>query len=189
MNSFFIGLLITKKLRFIRCPSEAVRMEVSKMGKLKLVGCSFFGDPFHSESGWDEKNEIGLLWKRFMRLYSKHSEYFGKAQVDKNLMYEVHVKSDNKKTSEFSVFVGVKVESFDDIPVGMLAMVVPPSTFARFTFKVTELDHENEIPAEISEAKLKQNSDYLIQVYDSSKFRGFEDKDSEIGFLVPVDGE
>lgn len=28
-----------------------------------LVGLSFFGDPFRTNAGWTEENEIGRLWR------------------------------------------------------------------------------------------------------------------------------
>jgi hypothetical protein len=39
---------------------------IVETGQMTLLGFSFFGDPFRFHGGWEEENEIGRLWSRFM---------------------------------------------------------------------------------------------------------------------------
>jgi len=54
--------------------------------RLKLIGCVYYGDPFHSKEGWNIENEIGILWKRFMNLCEKHNEIPHSAHSDINYL-------------------------------------------------------------------------------------------------------
>ena len=47
--------------------------------QITLVGMSFYGDPFDTHAGWDEDNQIGLLWKRLFAFLQKDA-FFGLSQ-------------------------------------------------------------------------------------------------------------
>ncbi len=44
----------------------------------RMVGMSFFGDPFTHATMWSEDNGIGHLWKRFGSWMQKKYSYAGK---------------------------------------------------------------------------------------------------------------
>ena len=48
----------------------------------KLLGCVFYGDPFHSAEEWSYENEIGKLWQRFGALTYKYSILMNKISIE-----------------------------------------------------------------------------------------------------------
>ncbi|MHA2232615.1 MAG: GyrI-like domain-containing protein [Candidatus Hodarchaeales archaeon] len=167
------------------------RIEITDEEKsLRLVGCIFYGDPFHAVGGWSEKNEIGLTWQRFMDLYEQHKDLIQKHQINQNLMYEIHIEpAEYNKTKRFYVFVGVEVSAFDQMPLGMFAKILPPAKYAIFTFQGKKMFSGGDFIWK----KWLPNSDYreihpfLIQAYDSKRFRGLDSEDSELDYYIPIE--
>ena len=58
--------------------------------EIKLVGMSFYGDPFETSAGWTEENQIGRLWQRFMTYLAEHTDKI-QHPVPVQASYEVHV--------------------------------------------------------------------------------------------------
>jgi AraC family transcriptional regulator len=61
---------------------------------LKLLGCVYYGDPCHSHEAGSIKNEIGHLWERFGKNYSKHVNELQNVTVDKNVAWEAHIQTE-----------------------------------------------------------------------------------------------
>lgn len=86
------------------------RIEIIDRKKpLKVMGCLFYGDPFHSKGEWSMENEIGLLWQRFGALYEKHKEMIDRYRVDKGVAYEIHIQPKDYEEA-FSYFI----EAYDE---------------------------------------------------------------------------
>jgi AraC family transcriptional regulator len=151
---------------------------------LNLVGMVFYGDPFKGAEGWSEENEIGKLWTRFI----------AKEELIKNSVgeggYEVHIEPEEyKDTKNFYVFVGVEVEKIDEVPHEMFVKVLPPTTYAVFTLKGEEI--RSNWPESIYKEWLPQSlyeeaHKYLIEYYDSTRFKGMDNPESELDIYVPV---
>lgn len=74
--------------------------------RLTIAGLSFFGDPFHTNAGWTEENEIGRLWQRLFGYLTLPDCPYPRPEV----YYEVHLRSHaTPMTGEFEVFVGFEV--------------------------------------------------------------------------------
>ena len=66
---------------------------------LKLLGCVYYGNPFHSAEEWSYENEIGKLWNRFGELTYKYSKLLKGISIDRDIAYEVHLEPEEfKKT-------------------------------------------------------------------------------------------
>ena len=152
--------------------------------EITLVGMVFYGDPFKDKGGWSAENEIGKLWKRFI----------AKAESVKNAIghgaYEVHIEPEEyKETKNFYVFVGVEVEKIDDIPLEMFVKVLPPSKYAVFTLKGKEIT--SNWPDQIYKKWLpksgyKEAHKFTIEYYDDQRFKGMDNKESELDIYVPI---
>ena len=69
--------------------------------EILLIGMSFYGDPFDSYGGWDDENEIGRLWRRFMTFLNTNKEGIHNP-VNLDAALEVHVY--NPETSSKGFF-------------------------------------------------------------------------------------
>ena len=113
--------------------------KIVERGEIKLVGMK--------ERIIMPNNTIPQLWEKFMEREneiknSRKKEWFGVAD---NMASE---------TYEFDEIVAVEVDDFENIPVGMISMVIAPQKFLVFT-------HKGKIFDENGESKLSKTYDYL----------------------------
>ncbi len=156
---------------------------------LKLIGCVFYGDPFHSAEGWSVENEIGLVWNRFLALYKKNKKMILEHQINPNTSYEVHIEPEEyKETKKFYVFVGVEVKGLEIIPLEMYLKILPVTMYAKFTFQGKQMfKGANYIYQEwLPQSNYREAFPFLIQAYDESRFKGLDNKDSELDFYIPI---
>jgi predicted transcriptional regulator YdeE len=157
-------------------------------GPMTLVGLSFFGDPFRLHGGWEEENEIGRLWARFMAYWSQHAPEI-RHVVDPTVMYEVHVEhAEMAQTGEFEVFCGVEVTRLDALPVELVAKVLPATRYAVFTLRGAEIASDwNQAMADwMARAGVQRAYPYGFQRYDE-RFKGVDRmEESVLEAYVPV---
>jgi AraC family transcriptional regulator len=153
-----------------------------------LLGVNFFGDPF-SMSGWTEGNEIHRLWQRFEGFFAQHVE---RIKNIKNPGVGYEVWSSDEETAVkglFDIFVGIEIESLDDVPVELLVKVLPPTQYAVFTFQGEEIT--SDWPRKIYQEWLPNSGyeaahQYNFQYYDE-RFKGIDQIDeSIIDVYMPV---
>jgi AraC family transcriptional regulator len=159
--------------------------------RMVLLGFSFFGDPFALSSGWTEDNEIGRLWKRYGAYLAKNADQM-KHVRDHEVCYEVHVgHEETASLGHFEVFVGVEVGDLGDVPVELLVKVLPPTTYAVFTFSGEEItsDWQQVIDQDwMPGSGYEQAHRYTFQLYDR-RFKGMDRLDeSEIDVYIPIRG-
>ena len=161
---------------------------IIKENQIMLVGFSFFGDPFAESGGWTEENEIGRLWNRFTIYLTDHRDRI-KHIKDDACAYEVHVESEETASKGHrEIFVGVEVERLEDIPVEMLAKILPPAQYAVFTLKGEQItsDWSKMIWEWMSGAGYESAYPYGFQLYDQ-RFKGLDNLEgSELDVYVPV---
>jgi len=154
-----------------------------------LGGLSFFGDPFQTSAEWTEENEIGRLWKRFMKLYGQRGERI-KSIKNNCVFYEVQiVHEETESKGLFEVFVGIEINEFIEIPVELLIKILPPAKYAVFTIKGQEIisDWTWKISYEwLPQAGYEQTHQFNFQLYDS-RFKGLDRvEESVIDVYIPV---
>ena len=162
---------------------------IIEKGQMMLLGFSFFGDPFTTSAGWTEENEIGRLWNRFMTYLTQYGNCIQHVKGD-HVAYEVHIEAEETaKTGEWEVFVGVEVGRLEDVPTQLLIKILPPSTYAVFTFSGEQItsDWHSYIYKEWMPGSGYQTAHkYSFQLYDQ-RFKGLENLDeSELDVYVPV---
>lgn len=162
--------------------------QITRKLSLKLVGCVYYGDPFHHGEEWTVENEVGKLWQRFMSLSQKYSSLLAGISAKKNSAYEVHIEPEEYRTTKnYYVFVGVEVTSIEEIPLEMFVKVLPETRYALFTTKLKD----KHLAAQVLENWIPQNGyeqayPYIIEAYDANRFRGIDDVTSEIDWYLPV---
>jgi predicted transcriptional regulator YdeE len=157
-------------------------------GPMTLVGLSFYGDPFRFHGGWEQENEIGRLWARFMAYYDRRRAEI-RHMVDPSVMYEVHVEhAETARTGEFEVFCGVEVTRLDETPVELVAKVLPATQYAVFTLRGSEIssDYNQAMVDWMARSGCKRGHAYGFQRYDE-RFKGVENiENSVLEAYVPV---
>ena len=169
-------------------PSKINILEEKK--SIIIIGCVYYGDPFHSKAGWDYENEIGLLWKRFMKLFEKHKDLIRKYQVNPHMAYEIHIQPDDyKKTKKFYVYVGIEVSKLKELPLEMYSKILPTTMYAIFTFKGKDIFKGGHFIWQEWLPKSKKYDEaypYFIEAYDEHRFFGLENEKTEIDYYVPI---
>ena len=100
----------------------------------KLLGCVYYGNPFHSAEEWSYENEIGKLWNRFGELTYKYSKLLKGISIDRDIAYEVHLEPEEfKKTKKYYVMVAMEVKESNEIPLEMFIKILPKSDYLIFT--------------------------------------------------------
>jgi AraC family transcriptional regulator len=165
-----------------------VKPEIIDEKKFKLLGCVFYGDPFHSAAEWTYENEIGKLWMRFYTLMQKYFVLISKIIVDQDVAYEIHIEPEEYiKTKRYYVFVGMEVSNIEEIPVEMFLKILPNTKYLKFTTKVTERDTcEDVFKNWIPKNGFEQAHPYVIQGYDRKRYKDLNDPKSEIDWYIPV---
>lgn len=166
-----------------------MKPKIVKAQQRRLVGLGFFGDPFKLSGGWTEENEIGRTWKRLMAYLEKHPKSV-KHVVGDHVMYEVHVyHEETQQTGEFEVFVGLEVETLDDVPLELTVKILPPATYAVFTLVGEQIvsDWSKTIFADwLPAAGYEGEASHGIQRYDE-RFKGLDPIDeSVLEVYIPV---
>jgi AraC family transcriptional regulator len=164
------------------------KIEITGEKTLKLVGCVYYGDPFHSSEEWSIENEIGILWNRFFRLCQTYGDILQEEAVN-DFAYEVHIQPDDyKQTGKFYVYVGIEVKELEIMPVEMFCKVLPATKYAIFTFKGEDMFKGCEyiwnywLPG----SGYEEAHPFMVQAYHKNRFMGMENPESEVDFYVPV---
>ena len=163
--------------------------KITESRQITLAGMSFYGDPFDTHSGWDEDNQIGLLWKR-LYAYIKNEPsiaYF----LNSGNWYEVHIYSEETQSKGlFEVFVGVECETqrIAELPPQLLVKNLPETQYAVFTFKGEEIsaDWEKTLSDWMAGSGFESAGAYNFQFYDE-RFKGLERLDeSVLDVYIPI---
>ena len=163
--------------------------KIEERNEMKLIGCVFYGNPFHSVKGWDMENEIGRTWSRFMKLMAEVRFELKDKIINPNMSYEVHIDPVVvKEEKKWYVFTGVEVKDFVNIPLEMFYNVLPKTKYAIFSAKSNKFKKANDYIYNewLPKSKFKESHSYQIQAYNSNRFKGMNDPSSEIDFYVPI---
>lgn len=162
---------------------------IIKSSQITLVGMSFFGDPFNTHAGWDEDNQIGLLWKRLLGYFQKHPEVAFLSQS--RVWYEVHIYSEEtREKGLFEVFVGVMCapERLPELPPQLLVKNLPATQYAIFTFEGWQIssDWEKILENWLTGSEYQSSGTYNFQYYDE-RFKGLDRlEESVLDVYIPI---
>jgi AraC family transcriptional regulator len=165
-----------------------VQYSIISKKKITLVGMDFYGNPYKDAGGWSTENAIGRLWKRFSAFYDKKKSLIKHLESESG--YELWIDFDGKEDPKDDyIFVGVAVKKIQDLPLEMVARVLPETKYAVFTLKGSEIKSDWPSKAAtqwLTEIGLTRSYPYIIEYYDSQRFKGLESQDAELDIYVPV---
>lgn len=157
--------------------------------QITLLGMSFYGDPFDKHAGWDEDNQIGLLWKRLMGFLGENQSF--KTLLHSDAFYELHIYSEETNTKGlFEVFVGVEFncEGLNTVPPQLSIKNLPITQYAVFTFVGDQIssDWEKTMQDWLSTSDYQSSGTYGFQFYDE-RFKGVDNlAESTLDVYIPI---
>ncbi|MBN2009584.1 GyrI-like domain-containing protein [candidate division KSB1 bacterium] len=160
--------------------------DIIESGEIKLLGLSFYGDPFAASAEWTEENEIGRLWSRFHRYLGKQPGLSAHA----NRWIELHIEhSETHAKGIYEVFVGIEVATFSAIPVDWVAKLLPASTYTKFTLQGQQIISDWYLDVYqiwLPKSGYRIAHKYSMLTYDS-RFLGMDKLDeSEVDIYLPI---
>ncbi|MCP4632316.1 MAG: GyrI-like domain-containing protein [candidate division Zixibacteria bacterium] len=164
-----------------------MKPEIKQREKIILVGMDFFGDPFGKECGRHDQNAIGVLWQRFNGYYEEHKNSIKHQKSEAGYELWVDFKSEKSTKNEY-IFVGVEVTKIDDLPLELVAKIIPEAKYAVFTLKGDEFksDWSSNIYKEWLPKAGLTPLNFMIEYYDSKRFKGMNDPESELDIYVAI---
>jgi AraC family transcriptional regulator len=166
-----------------------MKPRITEALSLKLVGCVYYGNPFHSHKGGSIKNEIGRLWERFGKTYSKHINELKSIIVEENVAWEAHIQTEEcATTKEYTVFAGIQVTRPPAKPIDFFYKEFPETKYAVFRLKGQEFSegvgyiYSEWLPA----SKYKESYGYMLWRYDEST-KSLDDPACILEAYIPVE--
>ena len=153
----------------------------------RLLGCVYYGNPFHSAKGWDPNNEIGNTWKRFETLGRKYWEFLEKIREGDTYGYEVHIEpADYDMKKKFHIFVGIEVKSLEFFPLEMFYKTLPKTKYLFFTTKYMGEGADYYFNKWLPESNYETSYPYIMQSYSPKRWKNEKDPDSLMDWYVPI---
>jgi AraC family transcriptional regulator len=155
----------------------------------KLLGCVYYGDPFHSYAEGSTENEIGRLWTRFGRIYSIHLSVLNQVRIEENVAWEAHIQTEEyDETKEYTVFVGIEVREPPARPIALFYKTFPKTRYAIFTIKseefITSLEYIYNIW--LPHSTYQESHSYMLWRYDEQS-TDFTDPHSILQAFIPIE--
>jgi len=166
-----------------------VEPRIIESQQITLVGMSFYGDPFDTHAGWDEDNQIGLLWKRLFAFLQKDAMFSSLSKS--SAWYEVHIQSDEtKEKGLFEVFVGIacSLDWLPQLPPQLLVKILSSTDYAIFTFEGEQIssDWEKILEDWMKASGYQSTASYNFQYYDE-RFKGLDRiSESVLDVYIPI---
>jgi len=167
--------------------------KIIEQNQIILMGCNFYGDPFHSAGEWSKNNEIGKLWTRFGINYAKYRFLLEKLNNMPGKSFEVHFESpEYKQSKNFEIFVGIAVDELTNIvPLEFVFKILPVTNYASVTSygnDYTSVDYLFKEWLKSPNSKYKQSYPFMVEFYDEKRFNpnDMDNPSSEIDWWVPV---
>jgi len=165
-----------------------MKQNITNNRRIILVGMDFYGDPYQEAGGWSAQNAIGQLWNRFNDFYREKKESI--KHLASEAGYELWIDFEGEEDSKNKyIFVGVEVEKLYDLPLELVARILPETRYAVFTLEGSEI--KSDWPSKIlspwlTDAGLEQSYTYIIECYDPRRFKGIDSGDSQLDIYVPI---
>lgn len=89
------------------------------------------------------------------------------------------------------IFTGIEVSKLEDTALELVAKILPEIHYAVFTFKMQDIKSDWSKTQDIwtkrlPEQGLEPSHDYMIEYYDAERFKGMDNPESELDFMIPV---
>lgn len=155
---------------------------------IKLLGISFYGDPFKEAGDWSAENEIGRLCRRYMDFAEDNSGSLMPILVNDDF-YEVHIYTpETDQKGYFEVFVGQAINKVQPIPLELSIKILPSSRYAVFNLVGEQIvsDWYSNLDQILKDKGWQRGAPFFFQVYDR-RYKGLQRiAESELSAYIPV---
>lgn len=176
-TDFFMELILTNK-------KGAIEMETKIVSKksMTLIGIE------KAVNYKNTQNENHKIWSEFI---SRCKEI--EAKVNPEIYYEV--LSDTAYNLSFKAFFASEVNNVNSIPNGMIMKVIPASKYIVFTHKGAVISEKGSLLKDtydyiygkyIPNSNYELNGDFSFELFDSNRFNGPKDLESELDIYIPI---
>ncbi|MBD3253485.1 MAG: AraC family transcriptional regulator [Candidatus Lokiarchaeota archaeon] len=153
----------------------------------KLLGCVYYGNPFHSAKSWDPNNEIGNTWRRFEALGKKYWKFLNKIKAGEAYGYELHIEPvDYDANRKFHVFVGIEVKNHDFFPLEMFYKELPRTKYLFFNTKYKGEESEYVFTKWLPESNFETSFPYIMQSYHPDRWNNNDIEGSLMDWYLPI---
>ena len=185
MGLFLLQLIIQFKMDLTLINKKgAVDMEVKTITRksMKLIGIE------KKVSYHNTHVENPIVWKEFM---SRYKEIRNK--VNPKVYFEL--LSETANNLSFNTCFCTEVSDTNDIPDGMTTKELPESKYLVFTHKGAVISENRSFIKEtydyiygkyLPNSEYEVSGDYSFELFDSSRFKGPRDSNSEIDIYIPI---
>ena len=93
-----------------------------------------------------------------------------------------------ENTGKKYIFIGVEVSKPEEVPLELVVRILPETRYAVYNLKGDSItsDWPSKILDWIAEAGLEQSYTYIFDYYDTQRFKGLGDPESELDIYVPI---
>ncbi len=166
-----------------------MKPQITEPISLKLLGCVFYGNPFHNHKEGSIKNEIGRLWERFGKICSAHADELKNIIVEQGVAWEAHIQTEQyTKANEYTIFAGVEVSKPSEVPVDFFYKQLPTTKYAIFKLKGNDFVnglgniYNQWLPA----SKYQESYGYMLWRYNETT-KDLNDPDCVLEAYIPVE--
>ena len=153
----------------------------------RILGCVYYGNPFHTYKGWDTRNEIGNTWKRFEALGKKYWNFLEKIKTGDAYGYEVHIEPvDYDLKKKFHIFVGIEVKSLEFFPLELFYKEFPKTEYLFFTTHYKGEETKYYFSKWLPESDYEQSYPYIMQSYSPKRWNINDIEGSLMDWYIPI---
>ncbi len=168
--------------------------EIVDKDDIKLIGLNYHGSITEDDVGFEERVED--MWRRLSEFCINRWDSVEDKVIDPEWSYEVQVWNEHEleESGKMDVFVGMESTDLDDIPIQLVAKVLPQGKYLSFKLEGEEIQGWEEyllqewFPESDYWPRTYGDRLFHIQCFHEEKFKGVENiEDSELKVLIPAD--
>jgi len=166
---------------------ELEKPEIINDKIFRILGCVYYGNPFHTHKGWDPQNEIGNTWRRFEDISKKYRLFLEKIKTGEHYGFEVHIEpGDYKNVKKFHIFVGIEVKNLEFFPLEMFYKQFPKTKYLFFTSRYKGQGVESIFRNWLPKSNYEQSYPYIMQAYSLKRWNNDDIENSLMDWYIPI---
>jgi AraC family transcriptional regulator len=153
----------------------------------RIMGCVYYGNPFHTYKGWDTKNEIGNTWRRFEKISKKYWSFLEKIKTGEDYGFEVHIEPKNyADVKKFHILVGIEVKNLEFFPLEMFYKEFPKTNYLFLTSRYKGNGIDYYFTEWLPESDYEQSYPYIMQAYSPKRWNNNDLDNSLMDWYIPI---
>lgn len=166
---------------------ELEKPEIISDKIFRILGCVYYGNPFHTYKGWDPKNEIGNTWRRFEEISKKYWKFLEKIKTGDSYGFEVHIEpKDYGNVKKFHIMVGIEIKNLEFFPLEMFYKEFPKTQYLFFTSQYKGESVAYYFNDWLPKSDFEQSYPYIMQAYSPKRWDNNNIDNSLMDWYIPI---